>query len=234
MDVRLFHDRVYDVAILTLFVVLFCIYGMMLITTQYLQNVRDYSPEEAGLVLGTYTIPVMVLSPVAGVLVARSGSRRPILAGLVCADRRLGAPRRRSRRPDRARRGRAAPHRRRGGLVLTPTTNAAMEAVPPDRGGMASGILSAQRALGSTAGFAIMGSVLAGVDRVDVARQVRALRARAGPDDRGRRGRRQRQSPCGGLGDRSRPAAAPTGPRPGRAARPPPTTRSSRASGSRC
>ena len=47
--------------------------------------------------------------------------------------------------------------------MLTPTTNAAMEAVPPDRGGMASGILSAQRALGSTAGFAIMGSILAGV-----------------------------------------------------------------------
>jgi hypothetical protein len=39
----------------------------------------------------------------------------------------------------------------------------AMSSIPPDRAGMASGIMSAQRALGSTAGFAIMGSVLAAV-----------------------------------------------------------------------
>ena len=38
-----------------------------------------------------------------------------------------------------------------------------MASIPPDRAGMASGIMSAQRALGSTAGFAIMGSVLAAV-----------------------------------------------------------------------
>ncbi len=163
MDVRLFSDRVYDVAILTLFVVLFCIYGMTLITTQYLQNVRDYEPAQAGIVLGVYTLPVMILSPIAGALVVRSGSRPPIIWGLcslivgllilaagiggsivfvVVGLLFIGAG---------------------GGLVLTPTTNAAMEAVPPDRGGMASGILSAQRALGSTAGFAIMGSILAGV-----------------------------------------------------------------------
>jgi hypothetical protein len=37
----------------------------------------------------------------------------------------------------------------------------AMASIEPERSGMASGILSSQRALGSTAGFAIMGSVLA-------------------------------------------------------------------------
>jgi hypothetical protein len=36
-----------------------------------------------------------------------------------------------------------------------------MGSIPPERSGMASGILSSQRALGSTAGFAIMGSILA-------------------------------------------------------------------------
>jgi hypothetical protein len=49
------------------------------------------------------------------------------------------------------------------GLSLSPTTNVAMSSIRPDRAGMASGIMSAQRALGSTAGFAIMGSVLAAV-----------------------------------------------------------------------
>ena len=68
MDVRLFSDR-YDVAIPTFFVVLFCIYGMMPITTQYLQNVRDYEPAQAG-IAGVYTLPVMILSPIAGAFVA--------------------------------------------------------------------------------------------------------------------------------------------------------------------
>jgi len=36
-----------------------------------------------------------------------------------------------------------------------------MTSVPPQRAGMASGILSAQRAIGSTIGFAVLGSVLA-------------------------------------------------------------------------
>src|SRR5262249_48379154 len=45
-------------------------------------------------------------------------------------------------------------------LCLTPITSLAMTAVPPERAGMASGIMSAQRALGSTVGFAVLGSVL--------------------------------------------------------------------------
>ncbi len=47
------------------------------------------------------------------------------------------------------------------GLAIAPATSVAMSSVPADRAGMASGIMSAQRALGSTAGFAIMGTLLA-------------------------------------------------------------------------
>ena len=48
-----------------------------------------------------------------------------------------------------------------GGLAVPSATSEAMGSIPPERSGMASGILSSQRALGSTAGFAIMGSILA-------------------------------------------------------------------------
>ncbi len=44
MDVRVFGDRVYTVAILTLFAALFAIYGLLLIITQYFQNVRTTAP----------------------------------------------------------------------------------------------------------------------------------------------------------------------------------------------
>jgi hypothetical protein len=43
-------------------------------------------------------------------------------------------------------------------LCVTPVTTLAMASVPPQRAGVASGIMSAQRAIGSTVGFAVLGS----------------------------------------------------------------------------
>jgi EmrB/QacA subfamily drug resistance transporter len=163
MDLRVFGDRVYSTAIITIFCVLFGIYGTLLVITQYFQNIRDYSAEDAGFLMISMTLPVIVLSPIAGRLTARGGGRRPTLIGvsLIAAGLAvlaatvggnlawtllglalIGAA---------------------GGLAVTPVTSVAMSSIPDDRSGMASGILSAQRALGSTAGFAIMGSVLAAV-----------------------------------------------------------------------
>jgi EmrB/QacA subfamily drug resistance transporter len=163
MDVRVFKDRVYTVAILTLFVVLFCVYGLLMIITQYFQNVQDRSPEQTGVIMLAFTLPALILAPVAGNLAAKQGGRRPTLGGvailalgmltvaigvggplaIVVAGLVLV--------------GSAA------GLAISPATNEAMSSIPADRAGMASGIMSAQRALGSTAGFAIMGSILAAV-----------------------------------------------------------------------
>ena len=161
MDVRVFRDRVYTVAVLTLFAVLFAIYGLLLVITQYFQNIKGYSPERAGLIMLAQTAPMIILAPIAGGLAARFGSRRPTLLGVTLVTCGLvvvlagiggpllivvlglglvGAG---------------------GALSIAPTTNEAMSSIPPDRSGMASGIMSAQRALGSTAGFAVMGSVLA-------------------------------------------------------------------------
>jgi MFS family permease len=56
MDLTLFRDRTYALAILTIFAVLFAVYGMLLVITQLLQNVRAYSPTQAGLVLLPYSL----------------------------------------------------------------------------------------------------------------------------------------------------------------------------------
>jgi EmrB/QacA subfamily drug resistance transporter len=161
MDVRVFRDPVYSVAIATIFSVLFAIYGTMLIVTQYFQNIQDYSAIEAGFLMLAMCIPTVILAPIAGRLAASLGGRLPTLVGvssiftglivlgvgvgnalLVVLVGLAGV-------------GAA------GGLAVAPATSVAMSSIPPDRAGMASGIMSAQRALGSTAGFAIMGSVLA-------------------------------------------------------------------------
>ncbi len=161
MDVRVFGDFPYTAAIITVFAVLFCAYGTLLVITQYFQNINDYSAQTTGLLMLAFTIPSMVLAPIAGRLAARFGGRRPTLAGvaLTCAatatlalgvERGLGVT-------------------LLGlfllglgtGLSVAPATALAMGTISPERSGMASGILSSQRALGSTAGFAIMGSLLA-------------------------------------------------------------------------
>ncbi len=161
MDVRVFRDIPYTAAIVTVFSVLFCAYGTLLVITQYFQNIRDYSAIRTGVLLLAFSIPGMALAPVAGRLAANIGGRRPTLAGV--AFTAAGA----------VTLAFGVEHGvgvtvlglffvgTGAGLSIAPATAVAMSTISPERSGMASGILSVQRGLGSTAGFAIMGSVLA-------------------------------------------------------------------------
>jgi EmrB/QacA subfamily drug resistance transporter len=161
MDISLFRDPAYALAIGTMCSMFFSIYGMLLLTTQYLQNVRGYSAEQTGLMLLPFSAAVALVSPLAGRLVGRFGARPPILVGLlvtICGFLALVT----------SGHGNAAFVLLGLGLCgfgaalcVTPITAIAMTSVPPQRAGMASGIMSAQRAIGSTVGFAVMGSVLA-------------------------------------------------------------------------
>ncbi|WP_338673554.1 DHA2 family efflux MFS transporter permease subunit [Streptomyces sp. SCSIO 30461] len=161
MDVRLFGNRIYAVSMVTIFSAFFGVYGMLLIITQYFQNIERYSPELTGLLILPSALSLMVLSPIAGRLaqqfgplpVARIGQPllfvglttialgMPISASVVAAGLLLtGAG---------------------GALVVAPITTLAMTATPADRAGMGSGIMSAQRAVGTTFGFAVTGTILA-------------------------------------------------------------------------
>ncbi|MDM4719900.1 MFS transporter [Micromonospora sp. WMMA1363] len=160
MDLRLFGHRVYRLGIVAIFFCFFSIYGMLLVTTQYLQNVRQFSPLDTGLLLLSLAATEMIMAPVAGRLAARHGPRRPVIAGQLLiltglvvilagvsfsvAVMVVGL----------ALAG--------GGiaLIVTPVTGMAMNAVPVDRAGMASGMLNTQRGLGSSIGYAVLGTVL--------------------------------------------------------------------------
>ncbi|MFE3327615.1 DHA2 family efflux MFS transporter permease subunit [Streptomyces sp. NPDC059176] len=161
MDVRLFENRTYTVAIVTAFSAFFGVYGMLLVVTQYVQNVEDYSPELAGLLILPFAFTLMVLSPVTGRLVARFEAlpiarigQLLLVAGLAIIA--LSMP--------------VSVYLVAAGLFVTgagtallviPITTLAVGSVSPDRAGMASGIFSAQRAIGSTFGFAVLGTILA-------------------------------------------------------------------------
>ncbi len=134
----------------------------LLVITQYFQNIRDYSAR------GCRTADVVLLRSVDGV---RPHRRSPGGHASVAGDRRLvglalvtigSATLAFSA-------GRSLVITCVGlfllgcgvGLSVSPATAMAMATISPERSGMASGILSTQRALGSTAGFAVMGSILA-------------------------------------------------------------------------
>ncbi len=193
MDLTLFRDRTYSLRDRHDLAVSFAVYGMLLVITQYLQNVRGFSPTQAGLLLLPYSVTVTLVSLRVGKLMGVVGSRRLILLGLVfqitgfavmiaglglstlvvvvglvfCS---LGSA-----------------------LCLTPITSLAMTAVPPERAGMASGIMSAQRALGSTVGFAVLGSVLAASLTVTLSEHL--VEAIPDPAERGRSPQRSSATP---------------------------------------
>lgn len=161
MDLTLFGDRTYSLAIVTIFSVLFAIYGMLLVITQYFQNVRGYSPPETGLLLLPWSVTMMIVSLTVGRVVGKVGTRLPILVGLaslivgflIMIAGMSTSPLVMVIGMSLASAG--------GAACLTPITTLAMTSVPHERAGMASGIMSAQRAIGSTVGFAVLGSILA-------------------------------------------------------------------------
>ena len=161
MDLTLFCDREYALAIATICVVFFSVYGMLLLTTQYLQNVRGYQPEVTGLIILPFSGLITIVSPFIGRLVGKFGARSLILFGLAMLMLGLfglivgGSGSVAAVIVGLALCGLG------GALCLTPITTLAMTSVPAARAGMASGIMSAQRAIGSTVGFAVLGSVLA-------------------------------------------------------------------------
>jgi len=161
MDLTLFRDPAYSVAIGTICTVFFSIYGMLLLVTQFLQNVRGYSPEQTGIMILPFSLSVTIVSPLVGRLIGRFGARGPILIGIATMILGLlGLIAAGQNNPVIVLAGLGLAGTG-GALCLTPITTLAMTSVPAQRAGMASGIMSAQRAIGSTVGFAVLGSVLA-------------------------------------------------------------------------
>jgi hypothetical protein len=163
MDVRLFGNRVYSAAVYSLFAVLFCGYGTLLVVTQFFQNVEGYTPIEAGILMLAFSLPYMVSAPLAGRLVMARGPRSPTLLGVGLVALGVGTFAASSTSVLPVTLLALFVIGAGNGVGVSAATAVAMVDIPGDRAGMASGMLSAQRALGSTAGFAIMGSVLATV-----------------------------------------------------------------------
>jgi MFS family permease len=135
--------------------------GWLFINTLYLQEVRGYSPLQAGVAALPATIVIVAVSPFTGHIVGLRGSRWPLAAaGLLLA---AGTALLIFVEPDTPYLFLASAYLLIGlgfGAVNPPITNTAVAGMPLSQAGVASAVAGTARQLGSVLGVAVLGSVL--------------------------------------------------------------------------
>jgi EmrB/QacA subfamily drug resistance transporter len=136
------------------------LFGVIFFITLYFQNVKGWSPTQAGLRTLPLTMMVMIVGPLAGKLQVRFSARGMMTLGMLLTTAGLVGL---SQIQVDSSYNQIWPFYvlMGGGLALTmPTTAAtAMNAVDRDKSGIASGVVNASRQVGAALGLAILGAV---------------------------------------------------------------------------
>jgi EmrB/QacA subfamily drug resistance transporter len=160
-----FRRRSFDVAIASVALVGFAMFGIIYFLTLYMQNVRGWSALESGLRTLPMTLMVMVVAPLAGKLSPRIGPRPLMVGGMVVMSLGLASLTRLSLDasywtvilPSFVFVGAGV------AMSMPTTTGVAMGSVDPARAGIASGVVNASRQVGGALGVAVLGSIAATV-----------------------------------------------------------------------
>ncbi|MFF4257820.1 MFS transporter [Streptomyces sp. NPDC001663] len=157
----LFRLRLFTVSNSAMIVVGFALMGSSFFFSQFFVYVQGSSILRAGLQTLPATLAMVVVSPFAGRLAARYGYRSVVTSGLALAGLGLLAL--------------GGVHADTGyanvwwrlatvgvgfALTMSPLTGAAIQAVDPQEGGLASGISSTTRQIGAVLGVAVLGAVV--------------------------------------------------------------------------
>ena len=162
LDVRLFRDRRLSASIAALGLVFFGMGGVYFFTSFYLQNVRGYSPLDAGLLTVPFAIGQLLLAPRSARLVRRYGAKAVGATGLfVMGVDLIGY----------AALGVTTPiwvlivlYLIQGaaiGVSMPAATSAVMDVLPRERAGAGSALTNTARQVAVALSVAILGSILA-------------------------------------------------------------------------
>jgi EmrB/QacA subfamily drug resistance transporter len=178
VDFAFFRSRQFVGATAVAFMVTFAMFAMFFFIALYMQNILGYGPLATGVRFLPTTLLVMVAGPVAGRLSDRIGPRWLMTAGLLMIAAALLWQ---SRIDTTTGFGYLLPaFMVMGlgiGLVMSPMSAAAMNAVDRTKAGVASGTLSMARMVGGTFGVAALGALVAAVGRSDLDRSLPAVSA---------------------------------------------------------
>ena len=166
VDFNFFRSKSFLGANMVAFLVSFAMLAMFFFLALYMQNIKGYSPLQAGVRFLPSTLVIVVIGPISGRLSDRIGPRPLMVAGLLMVAGALFWQ------------GHLAVNTSYGflvgafmlmglgiGLVMSPMSTAAMNAVEPTKAGVASGILSMWRMVGGTFGVAVMGALITGLGK---------------------------------------------------------------------
>jgi EmrB/QacA subfamily drug resistance transporter len=161
VDFSFFRARSFLGANAVAFIVSFAMLAMFFFLALYLQNIRGYTPLQAGIRFLPSTVLVIVMGPLAGRLSDRVGPRPLMTLGLLLTS---GALFWLSHMTVSSGYGALLP----GfllmgigiGLTMSPMSTAAMNSVEQTKAGVASGILSQNRMVGGTFGIAVTGALV--------------------------------------------------------------------------
>jgi EmrB/QacA subfamily drug resistance transporter len=163
IDFKLFSNNLFSVNLITGFATFVCGTGISILMPFYLQNVKQYRPDQMGLLLGAFPLAMGVMAPLAGSLSDRFGSRRLTAVGLgALLAAYIGISTLTEGTSILGYVLRFVPLGLGMGLFQSPNNSAVMGAVPKNRLGVASSLLSLTRTIGQTTGIAVMGAVWAG------------------------------------------------------------------------
>jgi MFS family permease len=161
VDFSFFRSRTFLGANIVAFIVSFAMLAMFFFLALYMQNIRGYSPLQAGVRFLPSTLMIVLLAPVAGRLADRVGPRPLMTFGLLSVS---GALFWQSQLTVSSGYGTLLPGFMLMGVgmafVMSPMSTAAMNSVAQAKAGVASGILSMSRMVGGTFGVAVLGALV--------------------------------------------------------------------------
>jgi EmrB/QacA subfamily drug resistance transporter len=160
----LLSDRNFLGAVVVAMIISFAMLGVFFFLALYMQDILGYSPLEAGVRFLPSTLMIVAVAPVAGRLSDRFGPRWLIAGGLVIVAASLFSF---SRIAVDSTYIDLLPGFMLLGigiaLTMSPMTSAAMNAVPVQKAGIASGVLSMFRMVGGSLGVAVTGAIFQGL-----------------------------------------------------------------------
>lgn len=166
VDFTFFRSRSFLGANIVAFIVSFAMLAMFFFLALYMQNVRGYTPLEAGVRFLPSTLVIIVAGPIAGRLSDRIGPRPLMATGLLLtAGSLFWQGHLHVDTPFAFLAGAFVLMGLGMGLIMSPMSTAAMNAVEVTKAGVASGVLSMSRMVGGTFGVAAMGALIAALGR---------------------------------------------------------------------